>query len=197
MATWTIQLVTLLGVALGAAASFLSTRLTDRSRWRREERLRWDTKRLECYTEFSAAVIRFISIVDRLAAARGLPAAAEPADAGNELPELSAAEEELSLCWAQLLILGSPHVVRAAQEWRKEAWVTESFARGMNKDTAEFGNALRSRRQARACFYSAARADLSVTSGDIPADLGIREPLSAEPSKPGPVRQTATGEAGP
>jgi hypothetical protein len=59
MAAWAVLLITLLGVALGAVASFLSARLTDRNRWRREERLRWDTRRLECYTDFSAAIIRF------------------------------------------------------------------------------------------------------------------------------------------
>jgi hypothetical protein len=95
MAAWAVLLITLLGVALGAVASFLSARLTDRNRWRREERLRWDTRRLECYTDFSAAIIRFISIVDRLAAGHGMPAVAEPGGSGDELAALSAAEAEL------------------------------------------------------------------------------------------------------
>jgi hypothetical protein len=48
MIPWAVQLITLLAVALGALASFVSTRLVDRSRWQREESLRWDGKRLEC-----------------------------------------------------------------------------------------------------------------------------------------------------
>jgi hypothetical protein len=59
--SWTVQLITLLSVAVGALASFVSTRLVDRSRWRREESLRWDSKRLECYGEFSVNV----SMTDR------------------------------------------------------------------------------------------------------------------------------------
>jgi hypothetical protein len=49
MNLWAVQLLTLLGVALGALASFVSTRMLDRSRWQREEALRWDVKRLEAY----------------------------------------------------------------------------------------------------------------------------------------------------
>lgn len=182
MAAWTIQLITLVGVAIGAAASYLSTRLTDRSRWRREERMRWDTKRLECYTDFSAAIIQFINIIDRMAAGRGLPAVAEPMGTSGELPALSTASAEVTLRWAQLLILGSPQVARAAQEWRDETWVTESFARGLNTSGGEFEDARRRRRQARARFYAAVRADLGVTSGDVPAELGIRLPRTMSPS---------------
>lgn len=37
MEQWPVQLITLLGVAVGALASFATTRLVDRSRWQREE----------------------------------------------------------------------------------------------------------------------------------------------------------------
>ena len=52
MGPWAIQLLTIFGVAVGAIGSFVSTRLLDRSRWQREEALRWDTKRLEYYLDF-------------------------------------------------------------------------------------------------------------------------------------------------
>ena len=100
MASWTVQLITLLGVALGALASFVSTRLVDRSRWQREERLRWDTKRLDCYSDFSAAIMRYINIGYRMAASLGLPTAVEPVNADTGIPALAAAEADLSLYWA-------------------------------------------------------------------------------------------------
>lgn len=121
MAPWTVQLITLLGVTLGALASFVSTRLVDRSRWQREEGLRWDTKRLDCYSEFSAAIMRYINIGYRMAASVGLPTYVEPLNADAGTPALAAAEADLSLYWAQLLILGSPEVITAAQEWRNKA----------------------------------------------------------------------------
>lgn len=174
MASWTVQLITLLGVALGALASFVSTRLVDRSRWQREERLRWDTKRLECYSEFSAAIMRYINIGHRMAAGLGLPTAVEPLDADTGITTLADAEADLSLYWAQLLILGSPDVIKAAQEWRSQAWRRESFARGYCKKPAEFAATGQRSRRARSHFYAAVRADLGVLTGDIPADLGMR-----------------------
>jgi hypothetical protein len=174
LASWTIQLITLLGVALGALASFVSTRLVDRSRWQREERLRWDTKRLDCYSDFSAAIMRYINIGYRMAASLGLPTAVEPLDADTGTPALATAEAELSLYWAQLLILGSPEVIRAAQDWRNEAWQMESFARGRCNNPSDFVITARRRRDARSRFYAAVRTDLGVATGDIPADLGVR-----------------------
>ena len=174
MASWTVQLITLLGVALGALASFVSTRLVDRSRWQREERLRWDTKRLDCYSDFSAAIMRYINIGYRMAASLGLPAAVEPLNADTGIPALAAAEADLSLYWAQLLILGSPEVIRAAQEWRNEAWQLESFARGHYSNPSDFAITAQRRRDARSRFYAAVRADLGVVTGDVSADLGVR-----------------------
>ena len=190
MAPWTIQLITLLGVALGALASFVSTKLVDRSRWQREERLRWDTKRLECYGEFSAAIMQFINIGYRTAASLGLPTAVEPLNGDTGLPALATAEADLSLYWAQLLILGSAEVIRAAEDWRKEAWQLELFARGYRNDPAEFATSAERRREARSRFYTAVRADLGVIAGDIPAHLGMRVDWREQP---GPTKETHSG----
>jgi hypothetical protein len=89
LASWTVQLITLLGVALGALASFVSTRLVDRSRWQREERLHWDTKRLDCYSDFSAAIMRYINIGYRMAASLGLSAVVEPLNTDSGIPALA------------------------------------------------------------------------------------------------------------
>lgn len=173
MTPWVVQVITLLGVALGALASFVSTRAIDSSRWHREETLRWDSKRLEAYSDFSAAMIRFINIEDRVAAGLGLPVVVEPLDSDSGLTALSKAEAELTLYWAQLLILGSPEAVTAAQNWRNRAWLVESFVRGAEP-------APRSSRwhcrvgTSPAHFYEAVRADLGITSGDISADVGRR-----------------------
>jgi hypothetical protein len=173
MTPWAVQVITLLGVALGALASFVSTRAIDRSRWQREEALRWDSKRLECYSDFSAAITRFINIGDRIASGLGLPAVVEPLDSDTGLPALTTAEAELTRYWAQLLILGSPEVVTAAQNWRNQAWLAESFARG-HGNADQFEVASQNRRKARGRFYEAVRTDLGITSGDISADIGRR-----------------------
>ena len=171
MNSWAVQLLTLLAVALGALASFLSTRMLDRSRWRREEALRWDAKRLEVYGDFASAMQQYVNIAWRVCADIGLPSTVQPLAAEVGLPALATAESNLSAQWEKILLLGSPDVTLAAKNWRHEAWHLDWFARQLRSDTVEFVKATKDRRQARRRFYSAARADLGVSSGDIPAEV--------------------------
>jgi hypothetical protein len=174
MNSWSIQLLTLVGVAVGALASFVSTRMLDRSRWQREEALRWDERRLEAYSDFSSALLKFINIAWRISAGYGLPTNVQPLDAKMGLRVLADAESELSVQWEKVLLLGSPDAISAASNWRNEAWHLEKFARKLRSDEAEFREATRARREARARFYSAVRADLRVLSGNIPSDVNVR-----------------------
>jgi hypothetical protein len=168
---WTVQLLTIAGVAVGAFASFVSTRLVDRGRWRREEALRWDTRRLHCYSEFAAAIKRHISISDRICAGLGLPAGAQPLDLANGLATLATADDDLSVKWEQVLMLGSPDAIAAARDWRHAAWRLEWLARGRREGAAEYAQANMEAGSARKRFYTAARDELGIASGEIP-DLG-------------------------
>jgi hypothetical protein len=115
MGLWTVQLLTIFGVAVGATGSFVSTTLLDRARWRREEALRWDAKRLECYGEFGNAVKRVITVAERICAGLGLPNTSQVLDQAEGLPILTAAEEEQALKWEHVLMLGSPDVIAAGR----------------------------------------------------------------------------------
>jgi len=167
MTPWSIQLLTILGVAVGAFASFISTRALDRNRWRREEARRWDIKRFESYADFGSAMMRYITIGNRITAGLGLHHE-HAIDATTGLPELARAEAQLSEKMEQVIMLGSPEVIRAGQAWRDEAWHLDKFARGLLKDPLEFAKAGHDRRAAQKRFYSAVRTDLGVVSGEIP-----------------------------
>lgn len=168
MESWIVQLLTILAVAVGAVASFVSTRLVDRARWRREEALRWDSKRLDSYSEFANAVKHFISISHRLCVELGLPSAGQPLDATIGLPMLANAEQDVGVKWESILMLGSPDAISAARDWRHIAWHLEWFARGLRNDPAEYEQANIDVGEARGRFYSAVRADLGIVSGPIP-----------------------------
>jgi hypothetical protein len=175
MTAWTVQLLTLLGVAIGALASFVSTRSLDQRRWQREQAFHWDTKRLESYSEFATTIMRFSNIANRLAAARGLPTNVQPLSIETGLSDLANAERDLSLQWEWILMLGSPDVILAAGTWRNEARHLEWFARGLRDDPAEFTKAMQDRREARLHFYSTVRAHLGADSSEIPADIEIAD----------------------
>jgi hypothetical protein len=168
MESWTVQLLTILGVAVGATASFVSTRLVDRARWRREEALRWDSKRLDGYGEFAATIKHFITTSQRICTGLGLPGTGQPLDSSLGLPALAALEEDLSVKWEQILMLGSPNTIKAAQAWRHSAWHLEWFARGLRNDHTEYTQTNLDARSARQSFYTAIRADLGVSRDAIP-----------------------------
>ena len=170
MSSWIVQLLTLLGVAVGAIASFVSTRLIERSRWQREEALRWDTKRLDSYGEFAASTNRFIQIAMRLAGDLGLPSTGQPLDSVTGLPILAAAEAEVGVKWEQIRMLASPDTITASRQWRLVAWHLEWFARGLRTDPDEYTKTVQENEEAKKRFYAGVRADLAVISGKIPDD---------------------------
>jgi hypothetical protein len=163
-----VQLLTILGVAVGALTSFISTRLIDHARWRREEALRWDAKRLDCYGEYATAIKHFIDVANRLCASLGLHGTGHPLDPATGLQALAAAEQDLSVKWEHVLMLGSPDAITAARDWRHVAWHLEWFARGLRNDTEEYEQAKKDNGAARSRFYTAVRTDLGITSGPIP-----------------------------
>jgi hypothetical protein len=54
---------------------------------------------------------RFITTAHRLAGGLGMPTDGQPLDPAAGLPALAAAEEELSIKWEQVLMLGSPEAL--------------------------------------------------------------------------------------
>jgi hypothetical protein len=65
------QLPALLGVVVGATGSYLFSDIAERSRWRRQQMVRWDDKRYEAYVSYSHAVKRMVSLAARIAATKG------------------------------------------------------------------------------------------------------------------------------
>jgi hypothetical protein len=168
MDPWIVQFLTLTGVALGAVASFVSARLLERSRWQRDETTRWDSRRLESYADFAVAIKRHITTAHRVAAALGLPSSGQPLDPASGLPLLAEAEQELSVQWERILMLGSPGVIMAARDWRLAARHLEWFARGFGDDPGEYRSAFEEGGRSRDLFYKAVRLDLGIVSGEVP-----------------------------
>ena len=56
MASFVQQLPALIGVVIGASASYLAGAATERARWRREQASRWDEKRAQAYADYGYAI---------------------------------------------------------------------------------------------------------------------------------------------
>lgn len=110
----------LIGVVIGALATFIATAASERARWRREQSVRWDERRLAAYTEYAHAVKRVASIAVRLATHHGTHGPDVDALSPDEaLPALAAAGEERTIKWEAILLLGTGRTIAAARRWHE------------------------------------------------------------------------------
>ncbi len=162
------QVLTVVGVLLGAGTTFAFTTWTERSRWRRTEQSKWDERRLVAYNEFAHAVKQYAMISMRLAAARGFPNTAAPIDHDEGLAALADADVAKSLKWEIVLLVGSPATVTAARRWNKAVWELTYVARGVDMTHEEYVRRYEEAGRLRNEFYECARADLGVRGGELP-----------------------------
>jgi hypothetical protein len=163
------QVPVLLGVVVGALASYFTTAATERARWKRALDSRWDDRRVEAYASYAQSVKRLINIAGRIAAGRGLGGASEPLSPIQEnLDLLAAAEAERGRRWETVLLLGHPQTVAAARNWTEHAWRLEWYARArLTGNNADWQAARTAADVARHKFYEAARSDLRVGGGGL------------------------------
>jgi hypothetical protein len=184
MGSWITQLITVLAVLVGALATFVANRQIERSRWQREERFRWDTKKLECYYEYANAIMQYINIGYRVSAGQGFATGVQPMERPDALKALDTAEAEHRIQWVKISMIGGPNVIAAAGKWNHQAWRLQQFAHGKSSSQAEFDQATQERRRAEGCFYNAVRADLGIVSRDFPNVPGMVTPRPSLPPEP-------------
>jgi hypothetical protein len=179
------QAPALIGVAVGALASFLVTTASERNRWRREQASRWDDKRADAYAEYGNSVKNLHELCKRIAAYRGLQTWTEPLDPAEGLEDLARSAAERAAKWEIVLLLGSPAAVVAARSWHRQVWQMELFAQGVRTDNTQWRTLLDDVAAARYRFYDAARRDLGITSGQLPDSGPWEGPPGPPPSPPG------------
>jgi hypothetical protein len=162
------QILTIAGVLLGSAATFVVTTATERVRWRRTQSARWDDKRLAAYTVYANAVKRMVRLCRRVAETRNLLGTGRPTDLDAAFAELAEAETERALNWETVLLLGDPATITAARAWHEQVWQLERLLREDHTEEGTFAEAYKNTMRLRNDFYACARADLGIASGTLP-----------------------------
>lgn len=169
------QLPTLIGVVIGALASYASSQLADRSRWRRERLTRWDTSKLEALSNYASAIKAETRICLRIAATTGLSPRPDPLDPAVGAAMLTAAEDQRTTQFESLLLLADPPTVAAARQWQQSVWALHPHVTP-DATGAQFLEQFRQAGIAREAFYRAARESLDITTGQpvstVPATWG-------------------------
>jgi hypothetical protein len=148
------QLVTLLGVTLGAVLSYVVGTLNERTRWRREQGTRWDGVLLQAYGDYGRAVSECVVAYQRLAAHRGWtedPTPVEPTD--DALEQAAEAEARRAATAEPLRLLADPATASAVRDLNDAVWRLEWMARGrLTADAPTWDRAYSAYRSARRTF---------------------------------------------
>lgn len=163
------QALTIAGVLLGSAATFIVTSTTERTRWRRAQAARWDDKRLLAYSEFANAVKHMVRLCRRIAETKGVLPTGEPLDdLDAAFAALAEGETQRALKWETIMLLGEPTTIAAARTWYEQVWRLENILREEHPDKTLFITGYQEAMRLRNEFYAHARKDLNITSGDLP-----------------------------
>ncbi|WP_328995425.1 hypothetical protein OG394_12545 [Kribbella sp. NBC_01245] len=111
----TAQILTLVGVVIGAFTSYLATAAAERAKFKRAMAMRWDERRLETYIAYTTAVKEVV---------RAGGVMFEPHNTGADDSRHAAAMEEAnarrSVTFETLLLLASPATIEVAHELNHE-----------------------------------------------------------------------------
>jgi hypothetical protein len=159
------QLPALIGVVVGAVGSYVAIIVGDRARFRREQAVVWQDRRLAVYSDYARSVKATVTVTFRLAAHFGNDPNPHPLTPDQATPRLAAAGDSRDVAWEAMLFVGAPEVVDAAREWFRPVADMERFVQDQIRDADRWSTLLDRQRVARAAFYSAARRDLGLPPG--------------------------------
>ena len=168
-----IQISALAGVIVGAGPSYITTLLTERARWRRQQDVRWDERRLVAYGDYVRSVKDIATIVQGLASHRGIARQHTPLEPTPEnLARLHAAETERSSLIETVRLLTDTDTISAARHLNHCIWHLTSLALGQSSGgEATRETAFAEYRKARDEYHRCARTTLSIPGVAIPRDL--------------------------
>jgi len=123
------QIVTLVGVLIGALTSYLATAIAERAKFRRTMATRWDERKLDTYIEY----ISCVKEISR-AAREALRARDRGEDTTAALTEMEAIEAKRSILFESFILLSDEAAANAAHAVNQRAWellrVTRNPANG-------------------------------------------------------------------
>jgi hypothetical protein len=176
------QLPAILGVIVGALGTLLVTNFTDKARWRRDQAVRWDTRRLDAYVALAAIVKEIHAVALRVSAPHRRYSKSRPIDREQAIELLDEANARRTKAWESILLLGDEATVAAARVWQDAVGAEEYLCTSDSIDETEWQSAVEAVDQARDSFYLAARENLGVHGGSVAQSPFLRARTRPLPS---------------
>ncbi|WP_432038440.1 hypothetical protein [Streptomyces cucumeris] len=165
MSAFIQQLPALLGVIIGALGSYLAIAKGDQARFRREQRARWEERRLAVYADYATALKRTVTLTYRIASHLGVDPHPHPLSPESAAAELAEATDARDPAGEALLMLGTPEVVEKGRTWVVAVIEMERFLREPARSPETWSALLTRQRTAREAYYAAVRRDLALPPG--------------------------------
>lgn len=170
--------LTLLGVVVGVVGTLITTRIADDARWRREQAVRWDARRLDLCADYLAVIDAHVHVLDRLSAPQNPGTRSVPLDVATARDRLSASEREHATTWYRLCLVANGPTVEAGYRLWRAAREMEYIALDLAEMDVDAWHRIRAaKNKARDEFVSAARRaaglapmPISTSRRDRPAD---------------------------
>ncbi|MFI6544095.1 hypothetical protein ACIBO9_12760 [Streptomyces prunicolor] len=152
------QIITLVGVLLGAVTSFFATGLAERAKFRQTMATRWDERKLDTYIEY----ISCVKEANR-AARQAVEAHERGEDHSEALSAMDAAEARRSILFEALVLLGDDAASQAAMTVNERLWAILRHTREPSDTPAADRQDLSvSLIEAMNTLHKAARSDLAI-----------------------------------
>jgi hypothetical protein len=158
------QIFTLIGVVIGALASYLASSFNERARYRRELRRGWADKRLEVYGDFIASIKEFTAVTRMMAVEAGLPDRMPPIAREEGQALLQQAELRRGGHMERLSLIADTDTLLAARALNRASWQLEGLVVGTipNSDGSSWDDGIRFYNEAINNFHQCARREMQV-----------------------------------
>ncbi|MFB8117355.1 hypothetical protein ACFC51_15825 [Streptomyces sp. NPDC055962] len=161
----------MIGVLVGAAASYVVTALAERTRWRRQTAARWDERRLIAYADYAQSIKAIVTLAHRLAAFRGLNPDAKPLPPTEaNLALLDEAEERRSSCLEGVRLLTDSATLTAVRELNHCVWHLVAVSGSQDALPRDWDAAFVQYRRARDEYHRNARRMLGIAGVAVSHD---------------------------
>lgn len=164
------QAITVIAVLAGAASTYIFTRLSERDRFSRDMKLRWDQRRLDAYAVYISAAKSAGRCANEIHERRLRGAVGEDG-LDTALAELADREDQLADAFEMLPLLADGPTILAAHELNKAVFALKELAkRAEILEEAAWLNLADTWIKAMNDFHAAARASLSVPGAFLRSD---------------------------
>jgi hypothetical protein len=179
------QGLTLAGVILGVAGSFIAATLLERGKHRRDKAIRWDVASLQAFSDYLKAVVGMARMAGQAARQLGWDTNAASRDLDKALCKMEEREDDRAIAFERVRLVADKATIEAAHRLNEAVWELEWLVSGREDGSADAWRAA-VQRYLRGLdnFHAATRDRLSMLVPDVEprtvADIP-RTPLPAEP----------------